>query len=188
MSAHQLIIFNKPFGVITQFSPHEKHETLKKYIDQPAFYPAGRLDTDSEGLLLLTNNGRLQANIADPKYKLVKTYWAQLEGVITDEAIAHLQIGIPLKDIHTASATVARLPEPDHLWARNPPIRERKNIPTSWIAISIHEGKNRQVRRMCAYVGFPCLRLIRVSVGQLNLFDAELPPGQWRFITPEQIF
>lgn len=188
MKPTELIAFNKPYGVITQFSEHEKHPTLKNYIHLPKFYPAGRLDTDSEGLLLLTSNGRLQAKIAEPKYKLEKTYWAQVEGIITDQAINALREGVALKDIHTAKAVVQLLEEPTQLWVRTPPIRERKAIPTSWVSIRIHEGKNRQVRRMCAHVGFPCLRLVRASIGNLDLFDLALDCGQWQYIEPADLF
>ncbi|XKM13484.1 rRNA large subunit pseudouridine synthase E [Orbaceae bacterium ac157xtp] len=174
-----LIAFNKPYGVICQFSAHEKHPTLKEYISLPNFYPAGRLDTDSEGLLFLTNDGKLQAKIASPKFKLPKTYWVQVEGAITQEAIQCLQKGINLKEFTTKPAKVSFIEEPTELWLRDPPIRERKAIPTSWISITITEGKNRQVRRMCAAVGFPCLRLIRVQIGQFNLFKNKIALGQW---------
>lgn len=178
--AISLIAFNKPYGVICQFSEHTTHPTLKQYINLPEFYPAGRLDTDSEGLLLLTNNGKLQAKIASPKFKLAKTYWAQVEGELTDDAINQLQRGVQLKEFKTQPAKAKVIAEPTLLWQRNPPIRERKTIPTSWLCITITEGKNRQVRRMCAAVGFPCLRLIRVQIGNINLFDHHLALGQWQ--------
>lgn len=183
-----LIAFNKPFNVTCQFSPHDKYETLKNYIKLPDFYPAGRLDTDSEGLLLLTNDGKLQSKISSPKFKLPKTYWAQVEGLITDEAIVMLQHGVNLKDFITAPSLSTIISEPAHLWQRIPPIRERKTIPTSWVSITITEGKNRQVRRMCASVGFPCLRLIRVQVGAYNLFDHHLLLGQWQKIHSESLY
>ena len=184
----QLIVFNKPYGVITQFSPHEKHPTLKEYGFPSGFYPAGRLDTDSEGLLLLTNNGKLQARIAEPKYKLNKTYWAQVEGIVDEAALSMLEKGVKLKDFATAPAKVSLLAEPEQLWARVPPIRERKSIPTSWLSIGINEGKNRQVRRMCAHIGFPCLRLIRVGIGQLDLMAMDLSCGQWCYVDSVSLF
>lgn len=178
-----LLAFNKPFNVISQFSTHEKYQTLKDFIALPKFYPAGRLDTDSEGLLLLTNDGKLQNKISSPKFKLPKTYWVQVEGQINKYAIDRLTKGVQLKEFYTAPAKVEMLNEPLPLWDRIPPIRERKTIPTSWISITIIEGKNRQVRRMCANVGFPCLRLIRVQIGKYNLFSNYLPLGEWRSIT-----
>lgn len=183
-----LIAFNKPFNVTTQFSPHEKYQTLRNFINLPRFYPAGRLDTDSEGLLLLTNDGKLQAKISSPKFKLSKTYWVQVEGLINQQAIDKLRKGIQLKEFYTAPAIVTFLEEPTQLWKRVPPIRERKTIPTSWISITISEGKNRQVRRMCAAVGFPCLRLVRVQIGKYNLFDHQLLLGEWRYITTQNIY
>lgn len=179
---NDLIVLNKPYGVISQFSKHEKHQTLKDYVNQAGFYPAGRLDTDSEGLLLLTNNGRLQAKIAEPKHKLAKTYWAQVEGVPTEAGLAMLRKGVDLGDFVTAPAKV-EIVEPQNLWQRDPPIRVRKTVPDFWLAITISEGKNRQVRRMCAKAGFPCLRLVRVSIGSINLFDLDLPLGQWQYCT-----
>lgn len=178
-----LIILNKPYGVICQFSPHEKHPTLKDYIDLPGFYPAGRLDTDSEGLLLLTDNGKLQARIADPKFKQTKTYWAQLEGTPDEQRLNSLRQGVCLGDFTTRPAEVRVLAphETDVLWERIPPIRVRKSVPDFWIEIKISEGKNRQVRRMTAKVGYPCLRLVRVATGRLNLFDLNLQPGQWQY-------
>lgn len=182
----RLIIFNKPYGVICQFSPHEKHATLKDYIDAPGFYPAGRLDTDSEGLLLLTNDGRLQAKIADPKFKSEKTYWAQVEGEADEARLDLLRRGVDLGDFVTRPAKVRVMAreETECLWPRVPPIRERKSVPDFWLEIRISEGKNRQVRRMTAKAGYPCLRLVRVSVGGISLFDEDLPPGQWRYCAP----
>lgn len=183
-----LIAFNKPYNVITQFSSHEKYQTLKDFISLPRFYPAGRLDTDSEGLLLLTNDGKLQAKISSPKFKLPKTYWVQVEGTITHQAIDKLKRGIQLKDFHTAPAIASIIEEPTCLWQRVPPIRERKTIPTSWLSMTITEGKNRQVRRMCAAVGFPCLRLIRVQIGHYNLFDHNLPLGKWTTLSLNELY
>ena len=180
---NDLIVLNKPYGVICQFSEHEKHPTLKAYVNVPHFYPAGRLDTDSEGLLLLTNNGALQARIAHPKFKTVKTYWAQVEGMASEEALKQLRQGVDLGDFVTRPAKVRVLEaaETAQLWERNPPIRVRKTMPDTWLEIQISEGKNRQVRRMCAKVGLPCLRLVRVGIGSLNVFDLQLSLGQWQY-------
>lgn len=175
-----LILFNKPYGVICQFSPHEKHETLKDYIAVPGVYAAGRLDTDSEGLLILTDDGRLQHRISHPKHKEFKTYWVQVEGDPSDEALEPLRHGVDLGDFITQPARVRRIAEPANLWPRNPPIRERKAIPTTWLEVIISEGKNRQVRRMTAKVGFPTLRLIRYAVGQ-HVLDG-IAPGEWKRI------
>lgn len=168
----KIVLFNKPFGVLSQFSG--EGNTLAKYIDIKNIYPAGRLDKDSEGLMLLTSNGALQHNISHPKFNKRKTYLVQVDGEITSSAITQLQKGVKLKDGVTKPAIVKRVPEPHWLWERNPPIRVRKNIPTSWIEISITEGKNRQVRRMSASVGFPTLRLIRISIGDFALNDLTL--------------
>lgn len=176
----KLLLFNKPFGVLSQFSDADGHPGLAHYIKYPGVYPAGRLDHDSEGLLLLTDNGQLQARIADPRHKMVKTYWAQLEGEVTDEAISQLAQGVVLKDGPTRRAQVKRISNPE-VWTRSPPIRERKNQPTSWIELQISEGRNRQVRRMTAAVGFPTLRLIRVAIGPWSL--ETLQPGEWREVT-----
>jgi 23S rRNA pseudouridine2457 synthase len=175
-----LILFNKPYDVLSQFTDRGSpttRATLSDYIDRPGVYPAGRLDRDSEGLLLLTDDGRLQARIADPKFKLPKTYWVQVEGVPDDAALAALRTGVMLKDGLTLPAEVERLDAPA-IWPRTPPIRYRANIPDRWIALTIHEGRNRQVRRMTAAVGHPTLRLIRRRVGDWSL--GELAPGEWR--------
>lgn len=172
----RLIAFNKPYGVLSQFSPEAGNETLANYIDVPKVYPAGRLDKDSEGLLLLTDDGKLQQRIADPKFKKSKTYWVEVEREPDEAALQQLRDGVILKDGLTRPAQVAIIDEPD-LWQRDPPVRFRKNIPTAWLSLTISEGKNRQVRRMTAAVGFPTLRLVRVSVGDWQLDD--LAPGQW---------
>ncbi len=176
----QILLFNKPFNVLCQFQDDSGRTTLKQFLpDYPGFYAAGRLDYDSEGLLLLTNDGGLQHRISDPKHKLPKTYWVQVEGIITDNALTQLRQGVELKDGKTQPALAKAMSEPD-IWARTPPIRERKNIPTSWIALTITEGKNRQVRRMSAAVGFPTLRLIRASIGEWSL--GSLLPGEHQLI------
>ncbi len=175
-----LILFNKPYDVLSQFTDRgtpATRATLSDHIDLPGVYPAGRLDRDSEGLLLLTDDGRLQARIADPRFKLPKTYWVQVEGVPDDAALAALRTGVLLKDGPTRPAVVERLDAPD-VWPRTPPIRYRASIPDSWIALTLREGRNRQVRRMTAAVGHPTLRLIRWRVGDWTLGD--LAPGAWR--------
>ncbi len=172
----QLIVFNKPYGVICQFSPHEKHESLAKYISIKDIYPAGRLDHDSEGLLLLTGDGKLQHKISDPKNKMEKTYWVQVDKEITDDAITQLKKGVMLKDGKTKPAQARIISEPESLWPRDPPVRFRKNIATSWLELTISEGRNRQVRRMTAAVGFPTLRLVRCKIGEWSL--AGLQPGE----------
>lgn len=172
------ILFNKPYGVLTQFTPVAGRETLANYIAVPDVYPAGRLDVDSEGLLVLTGDGALQARIADPRHKLPKRYLAQVEGVPTEAAMRALGGGINLGDFITKPCQVRLIDEPVNLWPRTPPIRFRKAIPTTWIELILREGKNRQVRRMTAHVGFPTLRLIRWAVGEWSLEG--LPPGEWR--------
>ncbi|MFA6062720.1 MAG: rRNA large subunit pseudouridine synthase E [Gallionella sp.] len=173
----RILLFNKPFGVICQFSSDGMHPTLADYIPLPEFYPAGRLDTDSEGLLVLTDDGQLQHRITDPKHKLAKTYWVQVEGVPDAVALEKLRTGVTLKDGMTRPAGANLMDEPAGLWPRNPPVRERKLIPTSWLELTIREGKNRQVRRMTAAVGFPTLRLIRYRIGDWTLDGVE--PGRW---------
>ena len=173
-----LIQFNKPYGVICQFSASGDKPTLKDYINLPSVYPVGRLDTDSEGLLLLTDDGRLQASIADPRHKLPKIYWVEIEGAPDETDLQPLRVGVDLGDFVTQPAVLSIMPAPQNLWPRVPPVRFRKLIPTSWLEITICEGKNRQVRRMTAKIGLPTLRLIRVAVGNWTLGD--LVPGKWR--------
>ena len=173
-----LILLNKPYGVLCQFTSPDGRPTLADYVDRPGVYPAGRLDADSEGLVVLTGDGALQASITDPRHALAKTYWAQVENVPTDEQIATLARGVALRDGRTLPAKVGRLDPPPALWPRDPPIRVRRAIPTAWLAITLREGRNRQVRRMTAAVGLPTLRLVRWSVGDWTLDG--LAPGAWR--------
>ncbi len=178
----RVILFNKPFNVLSQFPDRgldgTKRQTLSDYIDAPKVYPAGRLDRDSEGLLVLTDNGRLQAQISNPKHKTPKTYWAQVEGLPGAMALDQLRKGVELKDGPTRSAKVKLIAEPSDLWPRDPPIRVRKSIPDTWISLTITEGRNRQVRRMTAAVGHPTLRLVRAAIGQWALDG--LGPGEFR--------
>ena len=174
-----LVAFNKPYGVVSQFTPEGRWQGLSDYLKLPEFRVAGRLDADSEGLLLLTDNGSLQARIAEPKHKLPKCYWAQVEGIPDEAALAHLRAGPVLNDGPTRACVVSVLPEDVEaccLWPRNPPIRFRKSIPTTWLSVTLTEGRNRQVKRMCAAVGLPVLRLVRVSVGGVQLL--QLNDGQ----------
>ena len=175
------ILFNKPMGVLSQFTDKgtegSPRATLSDYIDLPGVYPAGRLDRDSEGLLLLTDDGRLQARIAHPKFKKPKTYLVQVEGDPTEAHLAQLRRGVTLKDGPTRPAQVRRIPPPD-LWPRIPPVRFRKSVPDAWLEITITEGRNRQVRRMTAHVGLPCLRLVRWAIGDWRVDG--LAPGEWR--------
>lgn len=177
----QLVLFNKPYGVISQFTPEGRWRSLKDFIDLPGVYVAGRLDADSEGLLLLTSDGKLQARIADPRYKLVKTYWVQVEGVPDEAALQALRQGVTLNDGPTRPANVRLLDPAPVLWRREPPIRVRQVIPTAWLELAIREGRNRQVRRMTAAVGIPTLRLVRVAIGPYVLDG--LAPGAWRSVS-----
>jgi 23S rRNA pseudouridine2457 synthase len=180
-----LIAFNKPFNVLCKFSPEPGRLTLADFIDVRDVYPAGRLDTDSEGLLLLTNDGGLQARISHPRHKLPKVYWAQVDGVPDESALQALRNGVDLGDFTTQPAGARSMLEPADLWPRDPPIRYRANIPASWIEVTLREGKNRQVRRMTAKAGHPTLRLIRAAIGQATIEG--LAPGQWREIDPRAL-
>jgi 23S rRNA pseudouridine2457 synthase len=175
-----IVIFNKPYGVLSQFTPEGRWRGLADFIPVKEVYVAGRLDADSEGLLLLTDDGGLQARIADPRYKLPKTYWVQVEGEPTDAALDELRRGVRYADFLTKPCGARRIADPG-LWPRDPPVRFRKSVPTSWIELQLSEGKNRQVRRMTAHVGFPTLRLIRYAVGAVTLDG--LAPGEWRMMS-----
>ena len=176
----RLIVFNKPYGVLSQFTDRgtpSARPTLSQFIEVPGVYPAGRLDRDSEGLLLLCDDGRLQARIADPRFKLAKTYLVQVEGMPEDAQLEALRQGVQLNDGPTRAAEVERI-EPPALWPRDPPIRVRRSIPDSWLCVTLREGRNRQVRRMTAAVGLPTLRLVRWQIGEWTLDG--LAPGEWR--------
>ncbi|NET70367.1 MAG: rRNA large subunit pseudouridine synthase E [Sphaerospermopsis sp. SIO1G2] len=180
------ILFHKPYGVLSQFTQESpQHITLKEYIDVPNVYPVGRLDWDSEGLMLLTNDGKLQHRLANPRFAHKRTYWVQVERIPDSQAIQKLCTGVKIKDYHTRPAQVQLLLEEPTVSDRQPPIRYRKNVPTAWLEITLTEGKNRQVRRMTAAVGFPTLRLIRVSIAHLKLDN--LPLGQWRILNTSEI-
>jgi 23S rRNA pseudouridine2457 synthase len=174
----RLLCFNKPYGVLSQFTPEGRWRGLKDFITIPGIYVAGRLDADSEGLLLLTNDGKLQARISDPRYKMEKTYWVQVEGELDEAALERLRRGVQLNDGLTLPARARRMEVPAHLWERDPPVRFRQSIPTSWVELVIREGRNRQVRRMTAAVGFPTLRLVRAAIGPYTLDG--LAPGTLR--------
>ena len=180
--APRLLCFNKPYGVLSQFTPEGRWQGLRDWIAEPGVYVAGRLDADSEGLLLLTDDGRLQARIADPRHKMEKTYWVQVEGIPDEAALAALRAGVVLKDGKTLPARARRLDPVPALWPRNPPIRVRQNIPDCWIELVIREGKNRQVRRMTAAIGHPTLRLVRAAIGPYSIEG--LAPGQYLQVEP----
>lgn len=181
-----IYLFNKPYGVLTQFTDRDERPVLADFIDVPAIYPAGRLDKDSEGLLLLTSDGKLQQAVSDPAFKLAKTYFVQVEGILDDEALERLRTGLQLKDGITRPARVSKLAtEPEGLWQRKPPVRYRASIPDSWIELTIKEGRNRQVRRMTAAVGHPTLRLIRYAIGDFRLDG--LQPGEITQLPAEEV-
>ena len=179
------LLLNKPYEVLTQFTDEHGRATLKDFVPVPDVYPVGRLDFDSEGLLLLTDDKQLQHRLSDPKFKVPKTYWAQVEGTVSESAVEQRRRGVQIKVGLTAPGEATELAEPAHLWARNPPIRYRASIPTSWLEIRISQGMTRQVRKMCAAVGLPCLRLVRAAIGPLGLGD--LQPGEWRELTAAEV-
>lgn len=185
-SESRLICLNKPYGFLSQFTPEGRWRGLKELVSIPEVYVAGRLDADSEGLLLLTNDGQLQARISNPRHKMAKTYWVQVEGVPDETALKILRSGVELKDGWTLPASARQIEPPPLLWQREPPIRVRLARPSSWLELIIREGRNRQVRRMTAAVGFPTLRLVRSAIGLCSLGD--LPTGEWREGHTEQIF
>ena len=175
------ILLNKPYEVLPQFTDEHGRATLKDFVPVPNVYPVGRLDFDSEGLMLLTDDKQVQHRLSDPRYKVAKTYWAQVEGEVSAAALARLRAGVPIKGGLTAPAGAQARAEPAGLWARSTPIRYRASIPTSWVEIELAQGMNRQVRKMCAAVGLPCLRLVRAAIGPLTL--GTLQPGEWRELT-----
>ncbi|MBD2447731.1 rRNA large subunit pseudouridine synthase E [Nostoc sp. FACHB-152] len=186
ISSFRYLIFYKPYGVLSQFTQETpNHNTLKDYIDVPDVYPVGRLDWDSEGLLLLTNDGKLQHRLSDPRFGHQRTYWVQVERIPDTDAITKLQTGVEIQDYRTRPANVRLLPKDPPVGDRNPPIRFRKNVPTAWLEMTLTEGKNRQVRRMTAAVGFPTLRLIRVSIAHLRLDGLQL--GEWRELSVSEL-
>ncbi|MEC5163392.1 MULTISPECIES: pseudouridine synthase [unclassified Janthinobacterium] len=182
-----LILFNKPFQVLCQFSPQPERTTLADYLSIPNIYPAGRLDADSEGLMLLTDDGRLQHDISHPDLKQPKTYLVQVDGVPDAATLARLRAPLNLGDFTTQACQAVQIAEPEWLWPRTPPIRSRVELPTAWLAITIEEGKNRQVRRMTAAVGLPTLRLVRSAIGGFTLASHPLMPGEWREVPPAQL-
>jgi 23S rRNA pseudouridine2457 synthase len=179
------LIFHKPYGVLSQFTPEGNHQTLRDYIDVPGVYAAGRLDADSEGLLLLTDDGVLQHRLTDPKFDHPRTYWAQVENIPDEAALQRLEAGVIIKDYRTRQAQARLFQLEPNLPDREPPIRQRQSIPTAWLELVLTEGKNRQVRRMTAAVGFPTLRLVRVAIGSIKL--ADLAPGSWRSLTDQEL-
>ncbi|TYZ06439.1 pseudouridine synthase [Hymenobacter lutimineralis] len=179
------VLLNKPYEVLTQFTDETGRQTLKDFVQIPNIYPVGRLDFDSEGLVLLTDDKQLQHRLSEPRFKVPKTYWAQVEGIPTEAALENLRRGVDLKTGYTSPAEVELLPEAPVLWERSKPVRFRANIPTSWVQIRISQGMNRQVRKMTAAVGFPTLRLVRVSIADLNV--EKLQPGQWRELTTAEV-
>lgn len=181
----RLLLLNKPYDVLCQFGPAPGRRTLKDFVRVPGVYPAGRLDADSEGLVVLTDDGALQARIADPRHKLAKVYRVQVDGVASHEALAALAQGVSLNDGTTRPARARQIAEPEGLWPRDPPIRHRRHIPTSWIELELREGRNRQVRRMTAAVGLPTLRLVRWSIGPWSVEG--LAPGEWREAAAESL-
>jgi 23S rRNA pseudouridine2457 synthase len=180
------VLLNKPFRVLCQFRDSDGRPTLADFVDVPDVYPAGRLDFDSEGLLLLTDDGRLQARISQPRSKIIKTYWAQVEGDASDGQLQNIRAGVKLKDGMAKALSASRIAEPANLWPRDPPVRYRANVPDCWIELTISEGRNRQVRRMTAAVGLPTLRLIRCSIGPCTLEG--LRPGEFRLISNEEVW
>lgn len=191
VDSNHYLIFYKPYDVLTQFtdedsSPGNQRSTLKDYINFPQVYPVGRLDRDSEGLLLLTNDGNLQHRLTDPRYGHPRTYWVQVEKIPDEEALERLRRGVKIQNYQTRRALVQLLSEEPILPPRNPPIRFRKNVPTAWLEMTLTEGRNRQIRRMTAVVGFPTLRLVRVKIGNFLTIEG-LKPGEWRFLEPDEI-